>query len=215
MITVDEGDHFAGGVGKPQPGADNLIYDHRTCTVITSCPTNQIGEVGVNIKTAFGAEPTTDYDIHFDDAPAVYVNGQPGRTDPTARSLERFLGSRHAARPVRRARAASCRRVPITTDMADTVELKALHMINTDPQRTPTFVLFGNPDFFFQTTNPCTNIAECVTPGFAWNHGDIQQEIGNTWVGMVGPGIASNGIDSHTWTDHTNLRPDDPLAGRA
>ena len=97
--------------------------------------------------------------------------------------------------------------VPITTDMADTVELKALHMINADPQRTPTFVLFGNPDFFFQTTNPCTNIAECVTPGFAWNHGDIQQEIGNTWVGMVGPGIASNGIDSHTWTDHTNLRP--------
>ena len=44
-------------------------------------------------------------------------------------------------------------------------------------------------------------------PGFAWNHGDIQQEIGNTWVGMVGPGVASNGIDSHTWTDHTNLRP--------
>ena len=40
--------------------------------------------------------------------------------------------------------------------MADTVELKALHMINTDPQRTPTFVVFGNPDFFFQTTNPCT-----------------------------------------------------------
>ena len=93
VITVDEGDHFAGGIGKPQPGADNLIYDHRTCTTLTSCPTNQIGEVGVNIKAAFGTEPTTGYDIHFDDAPTVYVNGQPVRTDPTARSLERFLGA--------------------------------------------------------------------------------------------------------------------------
>ena len=98
VITVDEGDHFAGGIGKPQPGADNLIYDHRTCTVIASCPTNQIGEVGVNIKTAFGAQPTTDYDIHFDDAPSVYLNGQPGRTDATARSLERFLGGATPAR---------------------------------------------------------------------------------------------------------------------
>ena len=32
-------------------------------------------------------------------------------------------------------------------------------------------------------------------------------EIGNTWVGMVGPGIQRNGVDSTTWTDHTNLRP--------
>jgi hypothetical protein len=26
-------------------------------------------------------------------------------------------------------------------------------MINADPKRTPTFTMFGNPDFFFQTTN--------------------------------------------------------------
>jgi hypothetical protein len=46
-----------------------------------------------------------------------------------------------------------------------------------------------------------------VLPGFAWNHGDKQDEIGNTWVGLVGPGVNQNGIDSSTWTDHTNLRP--------
>jgi hypothetical protein len=91
--------------------------------------------------------------------------------------------------------------------MGDTVEEKALHMVNSDPSRTPTFVAFGNPDFFFQTSNPCTGLAECVGPSFAWNHGDIQDEIGNTWVGMVGPGIDPKGVDSSTWTDHTNLRP--------
>ena len=99
-------------------------------------------------------------------------------------------------------------------------------MINADPARTPTFTMFGNPDFFFQASNPCTGVAVCVVPGFAWNHGDFQDEIGSTWVGMVGPGINGNGrgddqnntannrkvkgsqnIDSTTWTDHTNLRP--------
>ena len=97
--------------------------------------------------------------------------------------------------------------VPLTDEMADPVELQALHMINSDPNRTPTFVDFGNPDFFFQTSNPCTGVSECVNSGFAWNHGDIQQEIGNTWVGFVGPGIANGGIDPNTWTDHTNVRP--------
>jgi hypothetical protein len=35
----------------------------------------------------------------------------------------------------------------------------------------------------------------------------VQEEIGNTWVGFVGPGIAQRGVDDRTWTDHTNLRP--------
>ena len=40
MITVDEGDHFAGGVGVPQAdsSSSNLIYDHRTCTDLTQVP---------------------------------------------------------------------------------------------------------------------------------------------------------------------------------
>ena len=46
-----------------------------------------------------------------------------------------------------------------------------------------------------------------MSPGFAWNHGDVQEEIGNTWAGIVGPGVESKGVDSTTWTDHTNLRP--------
>jgi hypothetical protein len=70
--------------------------------------------------------------------------------------------------------------------------------------------MFGNPDFFFQTTalsGACAGSTVCVNPGFAWNHGDVQDEIANTWVGFVGPGVQSHGIDSDTWTDHTNVRP--------
>jgi hypothetical protein len=205
VITVDEGDHFAGGVGIPQQGAKNLIYDHRTCTVLTACPSNQIGEVDVNLSSGTGVLPAGEspFDIHFDDAPAVYVNGQPARTDAGVRKLEQDMGSLTLPDPyVNNGQA-----VPAAQALADTVEEQTLHMVNSDPARTPTFTMFGNPDFFFQLSNCSGGAKECVGPGFAWNHGDIQQEIGNTWVGMVGPGIAKNGVDANTWTDHTNVRP--------
>src|SRR5579884_102390 len=210
VVTVDEGDHFAGGIGTPD-GNGNLTYTHTQCTDLTSCPTNQIGEVNANIKGllapyyAGGTMPA--FDIHFDDAPTFYVNGQPARTDPTLRTLERNVGALTSLDPYVRDSNGTVQTVNLTQALADVVEEQTLHMVNADPNRTPSFTMFGNPDFFFQTTPVCGSFTVCVNPGFAWNHGDIQHEIGNTWVGFVGPGIAHNGIDSTTWTDHTNLRP--------
>jgi hypothetical protein len=205
VVTVDEGDHFAGGVGTPQPDG-SLAYTHANCSNLTTCPSNQIGEVTTNIKgllTTQAPDPTRPaFDLHFDDAPTIYVNGQPARTDPSVRKLERDVGNLHAIDPY----VSGGTDVPLTQRLADTVEEQTLHMINSDPSRTPTFTMFGNPDFFFQTSSPCGG-NPCVSPGFAWNHGDFQQEIGNTWVGFVGPGVQSGGIDSTTWTDHTNVRP--------
>src|SRR5207302_3947677 len=43
--------------------------------------------------------------------------------------------------------------------------------------------------------------------GFAWNHGDVQSDITTTWLGMVGPGVDQTGVDSTTWSDHTDIRP--------
>ena len=93
-------------------------------------------------------------------------------------------------------------------------------MVNSDPKRTPTFTLFGDDDFFFQIGNVCKGpapdpgVPECVNPGFAWNHGDDQDEIGNTWFGMVGPGVDRHGIDSKTWTRSRRPAPDDQRAAR-
>jgi hypothetical protein len=201
VVTVDEGDHFAGGVGAPQPDG-TLAYTHAPCSNLTACPANQIGEVNANIKALLPAgEPA--FDIHFDDAPAFYVNGQPARTDPAVRKLERDVGSLRALDPY----VNGGTQVDLTQALADTVEEKTLHMVNADPSRTPTFTMFANPDFFFTTSNPSCGGNPCVNPGFAWNHGDFQEEIGNTWVGFVGPGVERNGVDSRTWTDHTNVRP--------
>ena len=108
VVTVDEGDHFAGGTGSPD-GAGNLAYNHTACPqapVSSTCPANQIGEVTVKIGSVLPAgEPT--YDIHFDDAPTFYVNGDaahpngPDRIDPSVRQRTDQARSRWRPRLIR------------------------------------------------------------------------------------------------------------------
>src|SRR5206468_1765902 len=110
----------------------------------------------------------------------------------------------------------------IMVALADHTEMKTLHMVTADPFRTPTFTPFADPDWFFFASGNISGTsapATCATPSacafipartnqsFAWNHGDIQDEIASTWVGYVGPGIEEIGIDSITWSDHTDVRP--------
>jgi hypothetical protein len=82
--------------------------------------------------------------------------------------------------------------------------MRLLHMVTGDPQRTPTFVLFGHPDYFFNTSGT-PDVSE--DPGTAWNHGGIQPDITTTWLGLVGPGVRHQGVDHDTFSDHTDIRP--------
>ncbi|MDP9272511.1 MAG: hypothetical protein M3O93_03105 [Chloroflexota bacterium] len=81
VFTVDEGDHFVGDQPIPA-GCDG---------VTTACTYDRVGEINANlsamIRTEFG--DTTAFTVHSDDAPTVYVTGNPGRTDPAVRGLER------------------------------------------------------------------------------------------------------------------------------
>jgi hypothetical protein len=211
LISVDEGDVYAGGAGLPQPDG-TLAYSHTNCawTTTPACPSNQIGEVNFNIKPKL---PVAErgFVVHSDSAPTFYVNGQPGRTDPALRTLERDVAGLNAIDPYVSPTAA-----PVFVRMADTVEEKTLHMVNSDPARTPTFTAFGDPNYFITASNPTAanpngnpscGSNPCIDYHFAWSHGDIQPEIATTWFGIVGPGVQSSGIDSTTWTDHTNVRP--------
>jgi hypothetical protein len=204
VVTVDEGDRYAGGIGIPQSDG-TLGYAHSNCswTTAPTCPSNQIGEVNLNIKLKL---PSTSpaFVVHSDSAPTFYVNGQLDRADSTLRTLERNVAGLTAIDPYAGPSAA-----PVFVRMADTVGQKALHMVNSDPARTPSFTAFGNPDYFITAANTGPNCGSnpCIDYHFAWSHGDVQPEIATTWVGFVGPGFANNGIDSSTWTDHTNVRP--------
>jgi hypothetical protein len=199
VITPDEGDHFAGSAPTPA-----------NCDGVTTPCTypNGLGELDINLALlASNAGNPTPFDIHFDDAPTVYVQGQPGPADPVVRGLERTMASLTATDPY------AGKSVNLLAAMADEVEERMLHMVTADANRTPTFTFFGDPDFFFETVGSAT-----PTPGpsFAWNHGDIQPEIGRTFIGIVGPGVANLGIlgpgsvkgktDSF-FSDHTDVRP--------
>lgn len=187
VITADEGDHFSGGAPSPA-NCDGLTVP---------CTYAQIGEIDVNMTGLLASKGiTTPFDIHLDMAPSVYILGNPGRTDPRVRAFERASGKLTAKNPI------TGNTDNLTLFMADPVELKALHMITADKFRTPTFVLFGNPNYFFLTFGGTT-----LDSGFAWNHGGVAPEINTTFLGIVGPGVKADGVDAQLWSDHTDIRP--------
>ena len=55
----------------------------------------------------------------------------------------------------------------------------------------------------------CVPQSACVfeSPGFAWNHGDVQQQITEAWLGLVGPGVLHQGRNDSVFSDQTDVRP--------
>jgi hypothetical protein len=202
VFTVDEGDHFVGDAPIPA-GCDGVTQP---------CTYNRVGEINADLRRMILTEfkDTTNFTVHSDDAPTVYVTGMPGQTDPVVRNLEREMSGLSWLNPY-----TGVVEDNIMVAMADHAGMKTLHMITADPFRAPTFTPFADPNwFFFATGGPV-----CATPGacafipartsqsFAWNHGDIQDEIASTWVGYVGQGVDNSGTDSTAWSDHTDVRP--------
>ncbi len=206
VFTVDEGDHF---VGVEKTNCDG---------VTTPCVygTNEVGEITVNIDTLvgeqfpslaaqfLGSQALNAFTVHGDDAPPFYLAakgvGPLSQTDSLTREFERDIANLTAVNPY------SGATDRLMVQMADQTEMKALHMFTTgDPARNATFVLFADPNYFI-TDFPPSTCKTCINPLFAWNHGDIQPEIANTWLGFVGPGVKRRG-DSPVWTDHTDVRP--------
>ena len=202
VFTVDEGDHFVGDAPTP-PGCDG---------VTTPCTYNRVGEINGDLRrmvfTQFG--DASIYSVHSDDAPTVYITGNPSQTNPSVRNLEREMSRLTWLNPY-----TGLIENNIMVAQADQTGMKALHMVTADPFRTPTFTPFADPNwFFFATGGPlcalpsdCASIPARTNSSFAWNHGDIQDEIASTWVGYVGQGVDDEGINHQPWADHTDVRP--------
>ena len=207
VITVDEGDHF---VGEAQTNCDGID---------TPCiyGPNTVGELNANIDTLVSLEfPTigslflgsaapNTFTVHGDDAPTFYLaakgSGMLPQTNTQVRDFERDMALLTAVNPY------TGNTDNLLVQMADQAGMKALHMMTSgDPTRNPTFVYFGN-DNYFLTDYPTSTCQTCINPAYAWNHGDVQQQISNTWVGYVGPGVKKLGAVGSYWTDHTDLRP--------
>jgi hypothetical protein len=197
IVVPDENDHFVGGTPSPA-GCDG---------VTTPCTYTQVGEIELAIDKVLAAQRmnSTAFAVHNDDAPNFYISTNPGATAPVTRTLEQDLNALTATNPI------TGKKDELSKLLADRAEMKLLHMITASPQRTASFTMFGNDDYFFETGSNfgCTDPTQpvCEAPGFAWNHGDFQQEITRTWLAMVGPGVKQLGRHDAVFTDHTDIRP--------
>ena len=201
VFTNEEGDHFVGSPPAPA-GCDGLT---------TPCSYSQIGEINGNLQGLLKAQSgiATPFTVHADMAPTIYLTGNPARTDPVTREFGRAVGRLTGVSPY------TGQTDKLTVALADSVGMKALHMVTADPQRTPTLTMFADPDYFLFASSAACDVPatpSCIfvpPPGnftFAWNHGSIDPEIATTWLGLVGPGVRQGGRDKTTWADHTDGR---------
>lgn len=202
IVTADENDHFAGAAPSPA----NCDGINIPCTYPIK------GEVEASLPVLLRTEfnDTTSFNYDFDDAPGIWINNDKGgQTDAVTRGLEHHFAALTGFDPIVGGSTAIAQR------LADQTEQQFLHMVTSDPDRTPNFVLFADSDYFFTNSFPapksCTVplLSTCFaeTRNFAWNHGNFQEDIVRTWLGIVGPGVRHEGVTDALFTDHTDVRP--------
>jgi len=214
IVTADEGDHFVGGAPSPV-GCDGVNVPCTYVDPVTGL--RSVGELTTNLDSLLLTQRgnTTPFLVHADDAPTLYISGNPSPTAPVTRTLEKDIAALTFTNPLF---GKNNRIDQLAQFLADQSEMQLLHMVTPSSARTPTFTVFGNPDYFFQTTRGTLPLAPvdcsanpqlCVVQNnaFAWNHGDVQEEIVNNFLGMVGPGVRHTGIESKVFSDHTDIRP--------
>jgi hypothetical protein len=253
MFSAEEGDHFAGAnVGRsvqpscgPDGTAGTLAYTCSYANQGNPATTPAIGEQFVNIHGLLQHEFNNT--TPFYDEPqgnSVFITGNPGPMDPTTRQLERDFGNAQVFDSYDNATE------NLSQYEVDPKVEQFLHFVNADPNRTPSFTVFPKGDFFMASGTQDTRNAvdgcpagttadnaatNCVSNsnGFAWDHGYYLPEIDNTWLGIVGPGVANKGVDGRsaaegpnsadgansdpklvtqsddpgTWGDETDMRP--------
>jgi hypothetical protein len=204
-FTSDEGDHLIASPPVPANCDGAKLVGGKVVPDI-ACTYPLIGEVSADLKglVATQSTATTNFTVHSDSAPNVYINGNPSQIDPITRNLERAVGTVTAVNPY------SGKTEVVSNYLADQAEMGLLHMITADPKRDATFTMFAKPDYFlFAFATSCPTTAPCITvsPTFNWNHGDIAPEINTTWLGVVGPGVRHLGVTNKLWTDHSDIRP--------
>jgi hypothetical protein len=201
-VAPDENDHFVGGPPTPANCDGVSVF----------CTYSKIGEIDDFIDRLLLTQRnnTTPFTVHSDSAPTFYLTGNPAQTTAVTRTLEHDVQAVTAQNPITNATD------KLSVFVADRAVMNLEHMITSAADRSPTFTMFGNPDYFNEVASSsqghgtgCFMAPSCVVegPAFAWNHGDVQRDITRTWFGMVGPGIKTLGRNDGVFSDHSDLRP--------
>src|SRR5262249_28760663 len=160
LIMAEEGDHVVAA------NPTNLPCDgvNTPCTYGNTSG-NEVGEINLNFRGLLQAETspsiTTLASVNSDDAPDIYLAGNPDANNSTLRDFERASGTLFVTNPITGATDT------VAQEMANPVEFNLLHMQTFDPLRTPSFTMFANDDYFVTGSTNCgtstTPATSCVT----------------------------------------------------
>ena len=206
LVTTDEGDYFAGSSAAATPaGCDGV-------TTPCAYPTGALGQVDGDLVPLYANEfgNVTSFIARADDAATLYLAGNPSQTSAVTRLMETQAAQMQGFDTIKHADA------PVMAGLADQAELALLHALPSDKARWPSFVLYGDPDFYLtasgKTSTVCTPTSDAKscwtqTRNSVWSHGNFQPEITVTWAALVGPGVRNLGRTGTLFTDHADLRP--------
>jgi hypothetical protein len=198
FIIVSTGnDHFTGGSPQP-PGCDGVAIP---------CGYDARGAIGAGVDRLLATQRrnVTLFDIPAASAPPFFISGNPQAADPLTRTLVQDLGKLTALNPL------TGKTDRLAAMFADRAQMQIMHMVTASPARTPSFIMFGDPGYLYQTVPSRTDCGvppACVVaePDIIWLHGDIQRMTGASWFAMAGPGVAKLG-QTDSLSHHADLRP--------
>ena len=218
-------DHRRGGRplrrhARRTPACDGVTTP---CTYANGHVTEVNGDLRRLVTTynaSHGTNATTNFSVHADMAPNVYITGNPARDSATARDLEKAFADMQVVEPAHAARSRACswrwptrsRRScstwsrPTRRERRRSRRSRRATTSSTRRRRTR-----RRRSARTTTSSNCVFLPNVTPPNqtFAWNHGGIQPEVASTWVGLVGPGDRGR---ARTWT--TTSSRITPTSGR-
>ena len=134
---------------------------------LPALPDQGFGELDADLSRLLAPETgdTTPFAVHSDSAPTYYVTGNPAQMAEVTRKLEHHVAALTAFDPI------IDTDIPVTARLADQQEQSFLRMVTADPNRTPTFILFGDPGtpakWSFSSAVMMNNVFSVVMPSRA------------------------------------------------
>src|SRR5262249_12478452 len=117
IVTSVNSSHFVGG--PPEPANCDGVG--------VPCGYALIGEIEVALDRLLVSErrSVTPFDIRPDGSPALYIQGNPGPSDPVTRTLAQDVSKLTAVNPI------TGKTDTLVAFLADRAELKLLHLVTT------------------------------------------------------------------------------------
>ena len=205
VVTVDEGDHFAGGIGTPQPDG-TLAYTHTNCADADRLP-GEPDRRGQREPAAGCSGRQRRRSRALRRRADLLRQRQPGPDRPAVRKLEHELGGAEAE-PTRTsttgsgAARRSTRRPGRGADAAHGQRRPGSGRRRSRCSATPTSSSQPRLERRRAERQPVRQPGLRLEP--RRHPGRDRQHVGRLRRARAS---RSHGVDSTTWTDHTNLRP--------